>query len=203
MKNALKITRALFVLLLVQSCATTNQHPEVAPLPAPTEQCQRNQWCYNDIITSTIMPAMLYSKPGELCPAYDAIDKKKFWAALFKAIAYCESQFEIDATYTETTMGIDPITKKQVVSEGLFSLSYQDSSAWHRLPGCAKIDYQKKNIRDPQIQVECSVQIGDALIQKYGADVTTALSHYWSVIRPGKDKLRQKLKEFIPECYEI
>jgi hypothetical protein len=68
----------------------------------------------------------------------------------------------------ETTMGTDPVTGKQVASEGLLQLSYQDVPNYGsvlKYPLC-KIQWSKdkslsvtdpkKTILDPYINLECA-----------------------------------------------
>jgi hypothetical protein len=102
------------------------------------------------------------------CPKFGSLgeDQKKLAIAqLFSAISKFESDFVPTSRYVETTMGKDCITNKQVVSEGLFQLSYCDKT-WQ--PKCA-FDWEKdkllkdsdprKTILDPYINTECAVSI--------------------------------------------
>ncbi|MES2855924.1 MAG: hypothetical protein V4692_08670, partial [Bdellovibrionota bacterium] len=68
---------------------------------------------------------------AKFCPAYSKLstdDKLNFWAQLIAAMSKYESGFKPTTRYVETTMGTDPVTGKQSVSEGLLQLSYQDEA---------------------------------------------------------------------------
>ncbi len=73
---------------------------------------------------------------GALCPKWDRLGeghKRRFYANLLRIIARFESDHDPATMALEKAMSIDPVTKRQVVSEGLLQLSYQDQ---RNFPGC-------------------------------------------------------------------
>ena len=111
-------------------------------------------------------------------------------------MAYFESGWKPTSRMTETTMGIDPVTGKQVESEGLLQLSYQDVPNYGsvlKFPAC-KIDWQKdkslsaidpkKTILDLYINLECGLRILGSQIKKKGSAILSS-GVYWSVLKEG------------------
>jgi hypothetical protein len=138
--------------------------------------------------------------------AITMVDQGKFWARLVKAIALAESSWKIaPAPFLEPGMGIDPVTKLPVTSDGLMQLSYQDGKNYAKYPICKSIDYAKKNITIPEINLGCSLEIMHHLLDKYDGAVVTALGKYWSTVRTTTDggkRMRAQLKKDMPECYQ-
>lgn len=127
------------------------------------------------------------------CPKFGSLgeDQKKLAIAqLFSAISKFESDFVPTSRYVETTMGKDCITNKQVVSEGLFQLSYCDKT-WQ--PKCA-FDWEKdkllkdsdprKTILDPYINTECAVSIMAQQV-KIKKKIVLSSGVYWAVLKDG------------------
>lgn len=59
--------------------------------------------------------------------------KVNVWAELISSICKFESAWKLNS-WMEEDMGIDPVTKKKVRSEGLLQLSYQDKPNYADLP---------------------------------------------------------------------
>jgi hypothetical protein len=167
-------------------------------------------WSYDSIVTGNITPAMFNANPGNLCPKYSSVDTTQFWLSLVKSISKVESGWNPLSQYTETELGIDPITGKTVVSEGLLQLSYQDAKTYkNSVSDCGRIDWAhdkdrpiiEHTILNPDINLSCGMGIMDYWLKK-DSNVVSALGHYWSTIRPGQDQnLRNELRQEIPACY--
>lgn len=194
--------RLLFLTLMLSACATVP--PQVAPLPAPVPigPCLKNSWCYDSLVSAKITPVMLSAEPGDFCPKYSSVDHTKFWLKFVASIAFAESSWNPNEDYPETSMGIDPITGKQVVSSGLMQLSWQDRNNYPNAPTCQKLDYKAnpKAIYDPAINLGCSMEIMDSLLKRYGGNIPSTLGKYWSSARVGHMASRNKLKQLMPEC---
>mgnify|MGYP000994362370 FL=1 len=68
------------------------------------------------------------------CPRYKSLSDKQrlnFWGQLLAGMSKFESSWNPASYYVETTMGLDPITGRQVASEGLLQLSYQDEKSYN------------------------------------------------------------------------
>jgi hypothetical protein len=127
------------------------------------------------------------------CPKYASLSnnqKANAWAQLFVAVARYESAYNPLSRMRETTMGTDAVTGKQVWSEGLLQLSYQDKQ-WD--PWC-KFDWSKdknlsstsskKTILDPYINLHCGVGIMAKQIKNKNTIAITS-GVYWSTLKPG------------------
>lgn len=128
-----------------------------------------------------------------LRPDYASLSKSQkaaVWAELIVGIAKFESDYSPVARYTETTMGADPVTGLQVVSEGLLSLSYQDKQGY---PFC-QFDWSKdkslsptdpaKTILQPLVNLDAAVRIMARQIEHTGKVILTS-GVYWSTLRDG------------------
>lgn len=140
----------------------------------------------------------LYKGPSDIaqfCPMYDRLgkeDRLNFWAEFTSAVSKFESSWKATTRFTETSMGIDPITGKQVVSEGIFQLSYQDVK-WAKF--CEfnwandnrlypSLSDPRRSILDPFKNISCGLQI---LNRQVNSKAAIALSSgvYWSVLKVG------------------
>lgn len=153
---------------------------------------------------------MLEKAPKDIdlyCPGYADFspeEKMGFWMQLVSAMIEPESGYKPTMTYTEKTMDIDPVTKQQVVSEGLLQLSYQDGRSYTKaLPGVCDFDYradqqyprndERRTIQNPEKNLNCGVAILDHHIGKDGAiggknddGKWQGGAKYWSVLRSQK-----------------
>lgn len=196
----------IFISFLV-GCTTSPQKPEVpAELPpitvtpepskpeAPTPpQIPAQPWYplkgwhadYDQVIMGSMTGRLLTvpsSRMAPFCPKWGSMpteDRKKFYADFLFALAKYESDYQSNLMYLETTMDTDPVTGKQVVSEGLLQLSYQDE-LWAKCALNFKedkevflSDWKKKGskqswegtpgrtILDPLVNLRCGVMIMD------------------------------------------
>lgn len=140
-----------------------------------------------------------------LCPNYLRLERDEriaVWSELISAVAYYESGWKPSEQYRETDMGMDRVTGKQVVSEGLLQLSYQDIPNYGsvlKYPLC-KIDFAadsrldtsdpKRTILDPLINLECGLRILARQVQRKG-NVILASGVYWSVLRESSKRVPQ------------
>lgn len=128
-----------------------------------------------------------------VCPKYDSLDRNKkivAWGYFFAAVAKFESAWDPTSWMVESTMSTDPITKKQVKSEGLLQLSYQDIQ-W--APYCEfdwskdKLlgqDDPKKTIFDPYKNLSCGMRIMDRQIRRTKKIILSS-GVYWAVLKKG------------------
>lgn len=152
---------------------------------------------------------------ASFCKRYDRLNHKEqrsFWVQLIAAMVKYESAFNPATRYRESTMGTDPVTGKQVVSEGLLQLSYQDELNYKKVlpPGvcdfnfAADRSYDLKDLRrtilDPRTNLTCGVGILNRQIERYGK-ISITSGAYWSVLRPkGKAKNIQQITQALPFC---
>lgn len=134
---------------------------------------------------------------ASFCPSFgelNTVNKENFWIQLIASIVRYESNYKPDARYVETTMGKDPVTGQQVVSEGLLQLSYQDEPNYrNKIPsGTCDFDYQsdrdypnrdlRRTILNPKINLTCGVAILDYQIRRY-EKIAISSGAYWAVIK--------------------
>ena len=128
---------------------------------------------------------------GEFCPRYNELERElriNFWAYLVSAIAEVESSFDPGNRFTEKSLGIDKVTKKTVVSEGLLQLSYQDTRGYSGCDFDWEADRQlsegdlSKSILDPFKNLRCGIVI--LAHQVKTRERISVDGGYWSVLRP-------------------
>lgn len=132
-------------------------------------------------------------------PRYNSLNKAQratVWCELISAICLPESGWDPCNWMTEKTMGIDDVTGKQVKSEGLMQLSYQDviNYAGVLKDAKGKIDWSKdkfldqndpkKTIFDPFINLEAGIRILADQIKRTGC-VILSRNVYWAVLKEG------------------
>jgi len=135
---------------------------------------ERKPW--SDKVTKIISDNFaIYDKAEDItffCPKYNKLtneQKIKAHAEVIVGVVKHESSFNPTSRMVETTMSIDPVTGKQVASEGLLQLSYQDMSNYGSITKGCGIDWSKdkklsvtdknKTIFDPLINLECGLRI--------------------------------------------
>lgn len=142
------------------------------------------------------------------CPQFNILSEEQrayFWTAFVAAFAYYESGWDPTARMVETTMGTDPVTGKQVASEGLLQLSYQDG---RNHSYCNEFDWSadrklsardpRKTILDPFKNLSCGVQILNRQIERYGK-ILIDKGAYWAVLKPHrKDRISGIQKQLKP-----
>ena len=135
------------------------------------------------------------------CPTYAHLSKTQRFnvaAMLVSAIAKFESDFDPLSRSTETNLGTDPVTGKQVVSEGLLQLSYQDTMGrsycqfdWNADKNLGDKD-PRKTILNPFKNLRCGLLILAEQVDRYGSLIIEQ-GNYWAVIR--KNGKFQKIHE--------
>lgn len=147
------------------------------------------------------------------CPRYFSLttnERINFWGLLISGIVKYESGFDPTSRMRETTMGTDPVTGKQVFSEGLMQLSYQDGRQYEF---CDQFDWTtdrhlhpedpKKSILDPYKNLNCGVKILAKQIRDRSR-ITVSKGIYWAVIRADgkRNKIAQisALTKKMPGC---
>lgn len=141
---------------------------------------------------------------ADFCPNYSALSaeqKTSFWVYLVSAITKYESAFDPTSRMKEVGLGVDPVTKKQVYSEGLLQLSYQDALNY---PFCSEFNWSKdkllaardpkKTILDPYKNLQCGIRILNKLAAKKRL-ISFSGGHYWSTLTPsGKYSQAKNIK---------
>lgn len=208
MKQAILIYLVAFALFAGFGCTPTTPG-EVTPTPSPTPSARiALSWegktggkgtkvpaAWSEIIVTEVGKNFSSFEKGsdwaEFCPKFKSLDKTGKTRAMGEfvvAVILHESSYEPTSWMTETTMGIDPVTGKQVKSEGHLQLSYQDKQ-W--APWCA-FDWSKdkllsqndpkKTIFKPEVNLPCGIRIMGNQIAKKGKLAPGA--NYWAVLNP-------------------
>lgn len=164
------------------------QHPDAASWTAITESA------YDRIARG--LPDGAQDVQG-FCPKFHSLDeshRRAFWIQLIAAIVKYESGFRPELRFVEREMGIDPVTGKQVVSEGLLQLSYQDERTYKsKVPaGVCDFDYPgdqryplkdlRRSILNPENNLVCGLGILDFQIRRHKR-IVIAKGAYWAVIK--------------------
>jgi len=142
--------------------------------------------------------------PGDriayFCPKKPKTDVE-FWTRFMEALCRPESNCRATMTYIEGTMDKDPITGRQVRSEGLFQMSYQDKNSYG--PACdfdwphdremalsdfdAKLKYGNpaRHIYSVDRQFACAFKVFSDHLFRYSpkADFDQAIGSYWYVMK--------------------
>jgi hypothetical protein len=136
------------------------------------------------------------------CPTYRSLadnQRLNFWGQLLAGMSKFESSWNPASYYVETTMGLDPITGRQVASEGLLQLSYQDEKNYNLDCGFDwTIDKQysntdaRKTIFDPHNNLRCAIKILAKQLTRQRA-ISTTTGVYWAVLK--KDGKYTKVPE--------
>jgi hypothetical protein len=196
----------------LQDSGASNNSSNITPTPSPAvttfvaswEKSDSKRRTWSDIVRQIIESKAedLYKGPTDVasfCPMYDRLgkqDRLNFWAEFISAVSKFESSWKATTRYTETTMGTDPVTGSQVVSEGLLQLSYQDVE-WATF---CEFDWANDNklypaltdarrsILDPYKNLSCGLQILNRQVKKKGA-IALSSGVYWSVLRLGGNRL--------------
>lgn len=126
-------------------------------------------------------------------PDYQTLNKNQqinVWGELISAICKFESGWKPWSYMIEKTMKNDPVTGKQVKSEGLMQLSYQDKKSYKMLPCKFDWDLDKdkadsdktRTILDPIINLEFGIEILAWQVEKTKR-IALDESVYWAVIK--------------------
>ncbi len=128
------------------------------------------------------------------CPKYRSLNddqRLNFWGQLFAGMAKYESGWKPTSRMVETTMGIDPFTGRQVASEGLLQLSYQDETSykldcgfdWNVDQNLSDSD-PNKTIFDAHNNLRCGVKIMARQLRNKRA-IGLPSGVYWAVLKIG------------------
>jgi hypothetical protein len=131
---------------------------------------------------------------GVFCPKYQSLNDSQrlnFWGMLIVGISKFESNWNPATYYVETNMGKDPVTGRQVASEGLLQLSYQDQKTYNLNCGfnwALDKNYSskdpRKTILDPVKNLRCGIKILAQQLKNQRAIIVSE-SAYWAVIKKG------------------
>ena len=126
------------------------------------------------------------------CPKYRSLNDNQrlnFWGQLLAGMSKFESGWNPASYYVETTMGTDPVTGRQVASEGLLQLSYQDQKSYNLNCGFDwSIDTKfsntdiHKTIFDPHKNLRCGIKILAKQLTRQRA-ISTTTGVYWAVLK--------------------
>ncbi len=143
------------------------------------------------------------------CPNYNKLaqdQKINFWGQLIGAMALYESGFKPTSHFREGTMGVDPITRQHVYSDGLLQLSYQDVTQYHF---CDEFNWThdsqlgaldpRKTIFDPYINLRCGIRILNAQVARTGM-ISYRKGQYWSVLWPAHVEKVKAVTRKTPYC---
>lgn len=198
--------------------------PEKVAVPSPTAvavvpvSLDWNNKIWDMIVRFDVTQSLVsFNKASDIsrfCPGYSKLDQAgqiEVWSHLIVAIAKYESDYSPYSNMVETTQGIDPSTGLPKKSEGLLQLSYQDRGNYSSIPECQllnwskdkSLDYQKRSIVDPKINLDCGIKIMAHLVSRDGlvadghAGSAKGLARYWSVVRTPDSYGSHKLNEII------
>jgi hypothetical protein len=163
-----------------------------------------------DKIVELALPAEMLSHrvPHDVrrfCPRFYEMaedDKRAFWAYLFQALAGAEAGLKptTRVRHTEPEVAVkDGVTGRQVRSEGLLQLTYEDQRRygcefdWER-DRTMKADDPAKTILQPKNNLECGVKILEKQIIEQHKPLLSG-SGYWSTLRPGTVSYRVFAKQ--------
>lgn len=243
-KYVITISIAVLALLILTSCETTTEkssnsivvsgdHTIVSPqdtlrIPLYWENTtekhdERKPWS-DKVVVAILKNFSVYDAVTDInffCPKYGKLtdqQKIKAHAEVIVGLVYYESAFKPASRMVETTMDIDPVTGKQVASEGLMQLSYQDIPNYGSVTkGCGidwnkdmnlKVDDPKKTILDPLINLECGLRIyTNQLKNKKTILRPTGKGNglYWAVVSTNgkytkKNEIAARVQKYAPEC---
>ena len=201
-----------------QGKASTNPvAPPMKPAPATpilakkVELGQPTRWDveWDKIIELAIPPEMVSRHaPRDVllfCSRFyemEEADKRAFWAYFFQALAGAEAGLkpETRVRHTDPEVAVtDKVTGRQVRSEGLLQLTYEDQQRY----GCdfdwevdkkMKADDPAKTILQPKNNLECGVKILNNQIIEHRKPLLSQ-SSYWSTLRPGTVSYRVFAKQ--------
>lgn len=205
----------LTILFNLSACVTPSIPEERIVLQWEIDPTDKSKEPWSDHISELIKRDLPKFQKGDwtnYCPKWNSLTERQQIRVIgvnIVATILKESAYKPTSRMTETTMGIDPITGKQVASEGLLQLSYQDIQ-W--APWC-EFDWSldkklsnndpNKTIFDPYKNLSCGIQIMANEINKRG--VVYYDKSYWAVRRPnGKFTqvkfINSKMEKYAKEC---
>lgn len=221
MKHLFLIHAIAFLIFSVGCTPTVPTEPTPTPTPATRislsweTDSKRAPW--SDELVSMVRKNFevfqTASDVQQFCPKFKTLSddqKLKALGEIIVGVIYFESAYNPTSWMTETTMGIDPITGKQVKSQGLLQLSYQDIQwakfcefEWSKDKLLSPSD-PKATINDPYKNLRCGIQIMANQVRSRKS-LTLTSGVYWAVLRiNGKySKIPQiilRVKKYAPAC---
>jgi hypothetical protein len=157
---------------------------------------QWSKYIFNYIKTEQpqMMGANVADDVETFCPKYRTLSEDQrvnFWGQLIAGMAKYESAWKPTSRMVESTMGTDPVTGRQVASEGLLQLSYQDQGNYDFDCGFDwSIDRNysdsdaRKTIFNPYKNLKCGIYILSRQLTRKRA-ITLTSGVYWAVLKKG------------------
>lgn len=148
----------------------------------------------------------------EYCSGYkllNSLEKINFWGQFIAALAFSESSWNPRSQRVESTMGTDPVTSQQIMSEGLLQLSYQDEKNYRIDCGfnwekdqLLVLNHPGRSILDPFQNLRCGIKIISLRLKKYHSIQVPDKNVYWSVLRRNSksNALIKKTTQSLPFC---
>lgn len=175
---------SLFLSLVLTSCKTDPQQPQIDSAPPVVEALPELKWGKDDW-TRELMHAIRAEGLTALRPsdaAQFAMDPKNetHWAKILVEMAKYESNFKPLQTYAEAFADAQG---RRVVSTGLFQISIESSNA----RGCGF--KSQDELLDPRLNIKCAVKIfaywvkRDGRIAGIGPSQWRGGARYWAVLR--------------------
>lgn len=168
------------------------------------------------VLTNTAAAGLITREPPSdiknFCPKYSYLDKAqkiKFWTQLVAALTYRESNWNPRTRYPEKSLGIDPVTKKYVYSEGLMQLSYQDVNNYKEYFNCEfnykmDLNYEvtdlRRTILNPYNNLRCGILILNHLVKEHNKIALNSPYWYWSVLSTQNAKYIQRRTQSLNFC---
>lgn len=211
-----RTSAAGLALLIFSAGCGKHEPPAPAPAPAPApklkpapptpidikrEELGGPTWkpAWDKIVEESLPPEMLSARAAHdvrgLCPRFGEIskaDKRAFWAYFFQALAAAEGGLKptARALHSQPAMQVrDEVTHRQVRTEGLLQLAYEDEKRYgcdfdyatdRKLPA----DDPERTILRPKNNLQCGIRI---LSHELFVEHRPLLSRteYWSTLQPG------------------
>ncbi len=167
--------------------------------PLAWESTVKGSQAWSNIVYSVIQseePQMLGQNTADdveiFCPKYRSLNDNQrlnFWGQLIAGMVANESSFKLNNYYVEATFTQpDPVTGRQVASEGLLQLSYQDEKNYNLNCGfnwAVDKNYSdtdiRKSIFNPAKNLRCGIKILARQLTKQRA-ISTSTGVYWAVL---------------------
>ena len=187
-----------------ESSKEGSQSTSSPPSSHPSLSTTSYGFVWDEVVQERLPTSLLQADTSGLCKA--KIDPRRFWGGLVRALAYGESyewrkdrplygKVDPGCVYIESF--VDKLTGVNARSVGLLQLSVGDSLNYGGM--CRGLT--NENLKDPERNLSCGIEIMATLTKKYGdgAKLQSSLGRYWSTIRPG-GRAVERLKIELPEC---
>ena len=212
----------LATLFLAVGCGRNQQAqlpaaaPVTKPAPATPIDIKRGEiggpmWdpAWDQVVERALPPELLSDEVARdvrpFCPGFSSMgemDKRRFWAYFFQALAGAEAGLNPTAhvRHSEPEMEVkDQVTGVQVRTEGLLQLAYEDEKRYgcnfnwetdRKLPA----GDPARTILQPRNNLECGVKILDQEVVVQHKPLLSR-AEYWSTLQPGTASYRVFLKQ--------